>query len=127
MKIKRLGLLTALAATGLFAAACAETGTNTARNASPAVNASPAANTNTKPVAPAASPAALNIPFPDVERMPLAEAKKAFDDGSAVFVDTHSAASFDVQRIKGAVNIPPDQIAKADSLPKGKKIIAYCS
>lgn len=125
MKIKRLGLLTALAATGLFAAACAETGTNTARNASPATNASPAVNA--APAAPAAPPAARNIPFPDVERIPLAEAKKAFDDGSAVFVDTHSAASFEVQHVKGAVNIPPDQIAKADSLPKGKKIIAYCS
>lgn len=125
MKIKRLGLLTALAATALFAAACAETGTNTARNASPATNASPAVNA--APAAPAAPPAARNIPFPDVERIPLAEAKKAFDDGSAIFVDTHSAASFEVQHVKGAVNIPPDQIAKADSLPKGKKIIAYCS
>ncbi len=125
MKIKRLGLLTALAATGLFAAACAETGTNTARNASPATNASPAVNAT--PAATAAPPAARNIPFPDVERIPLAEAKKAFDDGSAVFVDTHSAASFEVQHVKGAINIPPDQIAKADSLPKGKKIIAYCS
>ncbi len=125
MKIKRLGLLTALAATGLFAAACAETGTNTARNASPATNASPAVNA--APAATAAPPAARNIPFPDVERIPLAEAKKAFDDGSAVFVDTHSAASFEVQHVKGAINIPPDQIAKADSLPKGKKIIAYCS
>ncbi|MBX3268167.1 MAG: rhodanese-like domain-containing protein [Acidobacteria bacterium] len=125
MKIKRLGLLTALAASGLFAAACAETGTNTARNASPATNASPAVNA--APAAPAAPPAARNIPFPDVERIPLAEAKKAFDDGSAVFVDTHSAASFEVQHVKGAINIPPDQIAKADSLPKGKKIIAYCS
>lgn len=125
MKIKRLGLLTALAATALFAAACAETGTNTARNASPATNASPAVNAT--PAATAAPPAARNIPFPDVERIPLAEAKKAFDDGSAVFVDTHSAASFEVQHVKGAINIPPDQIAKADSLPKGKKIIAYCS
>lgn len=126
MKIKRLGLLTALAATGLFAAACTETATNTARNASPATNASPAANA--APAAPAAPATARNIPFPDVERIPLAKAKKAFDDGSAVFVDTHSAASFEVQRVKGAINIPPDQIAaKANSIPKGKKIIAYCS
>lgn len=125
MKIKRLGLLTALAATGLFAAACAETGTNTARNSQPAASSSPAVNA--APAAPAAPPAARNIPFPDVERIPLAEAKKAFDDGSAIFVDTHSAASFEVQHVKGAINIPPDQIAKADSLPKGKKIIAYCS
>ncbi len=122
MKIKRLGLLTALAATGLFASACAETGTNTALDSQPAAGSSPAVN-----AAPAAPATARNIPFPDVERIPLAEAKKAFDDGSAVFVDTHSAASFEVQRIKNAINIPPDQIAKADSLPKGKKIIAYCS
>lgn len=125
MKIKRLGLLTALAATALFAAACAETGTNTARNSQPAAGSSPAVNA--APAATAAPPATRNIPFPDVERIPLAEAKKAFDDGSAIFVDTHSAASFEVQHVKGAINIPPDQIAKADSLPKGKKIIAYCS
>ena len=64
----------------------------------------------------------------DAPRISLADAKKEFDAGTAVFVDTHSPQQFAVQHIPGAINIPANDVGdKADKLPKGKKIIAYCS
>jgi 3-mercaptopyruvate sulfurtransferase SseA len=61
-------------------------------------------------------------------RISLAEAKKEFDAGNAVFVDTRVETSFNQERIKGAINIPAEAVAtRYNEIPKGKKIIAYCS
>lgn len=64
----------------------------------------------------------------DATRITLADAKKDFDAGTAVFVDTRDMSSYRSLRIKGAVNIP---LASVDFLwkevPRDKKIIAYCS
>ena len=61
-------------------------------------------------------------------RISLAEAKKEFDAGSAVFVDTRSVAAFQQEHIKGAINVPADALeARYKEIPTGKKIIAYCS
>ncbi len=61
-------------------------------------------------------------------RISLADAKKDYDARTAVFVDTHSADQYARQHIPGAINISvSDLAAKEDKLPKGKKIIAYCS
>ena len=69
-------------------------------------------------------------PRPDdgAPRISLADAKKYFDAGTAVFIDTHSAEQFAKQHIPGAFNISvSDLAAKENKIPKGKKIIAYCS
>ena len=64
----------------------------------------------------------------DAPRITLADAKKDFDAGNAVFIDTRGADQFKQEHVKGALNITAAEIAaKADTLPKGKKIIAYCS
>lgn len=64
----------------------------------------------------------------DSPRISLADAKKAFDDGSAIFIDTHPKAAYDADHIKGAINLTvQDFEAKFNTIPKGKKIIAYCS
>lgn len=64
----------------------------------------------------------------DAPRISLADAKKAYDAGEAVMVDVRGADAFKFERIKGAVNIPIGQIeANMDKIPKGKKIIVYCS
>lgn len=61
-------------------------------------------------------------------RISLADAKKDFDAGSAVFIDTHVKEQYDVQHISGAINIPYAEFEKnLNKIPKGKKIIAYCS
>ena len=64
----------------------------------------------------------------DAPRITLAEAKKDFDNKSAVFVDTHTKEQFDLEHIPGAINVQANTIKQnLDKIPKGKKIIAYCS
>ncbi len=61
-------------------------------------------------------------------RISLADAKKDFDAGKAIFVDTRAAESFKLEHIKGAINIPAGDFETLyTELPKDKKIIAYCS
>ena len=61
-------------------------------------------------------------------RISLADAKKDFDSGTAVFLDTHAPDQYAQRHIKGSINIPANQLdAYFNKIPKGKKIIAYCS
>ena len=64
----------------------------------------------------------------DAPRISLADAKKAFDDRTAVFIDTHTAEQFALEHIPGAINIQANTIKQnLSKVPKDKKIIAYCS
>jgi hypothetical protein len=64
----------------------------------------------------------------DAPRISLADAKKAYDAGEAVMIDVRDKAAYNQERIKGALNIPLAEVAShMDKLPKGKKIIVYCS
>ncbi|CAN5480069.1 hypothetical protein BH10ACI2_BH10ACI2_08180 [soil metagenome] len=63
----------------------------------------------------------------EVPRININDAKKAFDDGSAVFIDARSVEAYKEEHIKGAIIIEGAKPDRFDSLPKGKKIIAYCS
>ena len=64
----------------------------------------------------------------EVPRMSLADAKKAFDDKSAVIIDARPEASYNEEHIAGAINIPfGQQDTMMDKIPKGKKLIIYCS
>lgn len=89
------------------------------------VKANTAANTATTNAA--TKPAAAD-PADDAPRITLADAKKDFDAGNAVFVDTRAEVQFKQERIKGAINIPMEAVeTKYKDIPTGKKIIAYCS
>lgn len=63
----------------------------------------------------------------EVPRITIEEAKKSFDDGTAVFVDSRSVDAYKLEHIKGALFIEGAADNRFDSLPKGKKIIVYCS
>ena len=64
----------------------------------------------------------------DAPRITLADAKKEFDAGNAVFVDTRAEAAYKNERIKGAINITMNSAEEEYAkIPAGKKIIAYCS
>jgi 3-mercaptopyruvate sulfurtransferase SseA len=85
-----------------------------------------------KVVANAATPAAADSHdaehADDAPRITLADAKAAYDAGEAVIVDTRPSESYKQEHIKGALNFTASDVAaKADTLPKAKKIIAYCS
>jgi predicted sulfurtransferase len=63
-----------------------------------------------------------------VPRINVQEAKKEFDAGNTVFIDTRAEATYKVEHIKGAINITMDTVEQRyKNIPKGKKIIAYCS
>jgi len=64
----------------------------------------------------------------DAPRISLADAKKDFDNGTAVFIDTHVKQQYDNEHIPGAINVQANLVKEQfDRIPKGKKLIAYCS
>lgn len=78
----------------------------------------PAANANQKSAAPAQ----------DAPRISLEDAKKDFDAGTAIFVDTRAEVPYQQEHIKGAINIPAEAMeTRYKEIPTDKKIIAYCS
>ena len=67
-------------------------------------------------------------PLASAPRISLADAKKAFDEGNVVFVDTRADAAYKAERVKGAINIPAEAFqTRYAEVPKDKKIITYCS
>jgi 3-mercaptopyruvate sulfurtransferase SseA len=64
----------------------------------------------------------------DAPRITLADAKKEFDAGTAIFVDTRAEVAYKDGHIKGAINIPAEAMElRYKEIPTDKKIIAYCS
>jgi predicted sulfurtransferase len=64
----------------------------------------------------------------DAPRISLADAKKDFDAGNVVFVDTRADVAYKQEHIKGAINVPMEAVEmRYREIPANKKIIAYCS
>jgi 3-mercaptopyruvate sulfurtransferase SseA len=64
----------------------------------------------------------------DVSRVTLLEAKKAYDDKAAVFIDVRDAGSYATSHIPGALNIPVNEIDKHyKELDPNQWIITYCT
>jgi len=64
----------------------------------------------------------------DAPRITLAEAKKDFDGGGAIFIDTRGEETFKTEHIKGAMNMPVEFAEmRYKEIPANKKIIVYCS
>lgn len=78
---------------------------------------------------PQTSPTAKNEdPLARVPRISLEDAKKAFDEGGVVFVDTRAEVQYREEHVKGSINIPAEAFeARYGEVPKNKKIITYCS
>ena len=77
---------------------------------------------------PKAAPLPLQDDGHDAPRISLADAKKHFDDKTAVFIDTHPSTMYDLEHIPGAINIQPNAIKQSlDKIPRGQTIIVYCS
>jgi predicted sulfurtransferase len=68
----------------------------------------------------------------DVPLIALDEAKKHFDNDTAIFVDSRGEAEYDTKHIAGAIRLPIVTLDKfgdmlSDTLPKDKLIITYCT
>ena len=79
----------------------------------------------------AASQPAVEQPGPSEEqpvRLSLEDAKVAFDDGSALFLDVRSESSYMASHIPGAVSIPLAEIEpRIAELDPNQWIITYCT
>jgi hypothetical protein len=65
---------------------------------------------------------------PEIVRVPLAQAKSAFDNQQALFLDVRSAESYATGHIRGAINIPLAQILDSyHRLDPSRWIILYCT
>ncbi len=64
----------------------------------------------------------------DVQKTSLEDAKTAFDNKEALFVDVRSSPSYAGSHIPGAISIPEDQVINhVNELDPYRWIITYCS
>lgn len=69
-----------------------------------------------------------SIPYPDVPRVSLVDAKAAYDQGSAVFLDVRGTSDYLAEHITGAISIPETQIeSRINELNPQDWIITYCT
>lgn len=81
------------------------------------------------PQNPSAKPTVnINIPYSNVPRVSLADAKASFDNKSAVFVDVRDLDVYNADHIPGALNIPLGEFdARYSQLDPNQWIITYCT
>ena len=69
-----------------------------------------------------------NIPYPDVPRLPVAQAREGHQTGAILFVDTRSAENFEIAHIPGAISLPSGaNDAAYTALPRDVQIVTYCT
>lgn len=81
-----------------------------------------------EPTAPAFTQPQPAIPFREIPRVSLADAKAAYDTKSAVFVDVRGDPYFSQDHIPSALNIAGDELAsRLEELDPAAWIITYCT
>ncbi len=64
----------------------------------------------------------------NIQRVSLADAKAAFDQNAALFLDVRDADSYNISHIVGAVNIPLGELgSRLNELDRNQWIITYCT
>jgi 3-mercaptopyruvate sulfurtransferase SseA len=67
-------------------------------------------------------------PYIEVPRVSLEDAKAAFDNGTAIFVDVRLSTSYQQEHIPGALSIPFAELkARIQELDPSQWIITYCT
>lgn len=75
-----------------------------------------------------AAPIAEEIPYPEIARASLTDAKAALEAGAAILVDVRSADAYAGQHIDGAISIPTAEIeTRLTELDPNAWIIPYCT
>jgi 3-mercaptopyruvate sulfurtransferase SseA len=71
---------------------------------------------------------AVAIPYPDVPRVSLQDAKAAYDLKNAIFIDVRGEPYYSEEHIPGALSITYDELSSnLQSLKKTDWIIPYCT
>jgi len=74
------------------------------------------------------TPGAPEQSLASAKRITREDAIKMVAAKKAVYVDVRPKDQYDIEHIKGAINIPLGEIvAKMNELPKGKYIVTYCA
>lgn len=69
-----------------------------------------------------------DIPYPEVERVSLGDAKAAFDAGEAVFIDVRGDQVYAMAHIPDALSIAlSDLTIRMNELDPQQRIITYCT
>ena len=115
------GALLALVAGANFACHSTTAGT-AATTATTATTAAPDANA-------ANAPAPSQNPEDSMPRVRVEDAKAEVGSGKAVIIDVRGTDAWKVAHVEGALDIQLADLEKSDfkNLPKGKRIIAYCT
>lgn len=72
--------------------------------------------------------AQAEIPLAEIERVSLADAKTAFDQNRALFLDVRDPESYAASHIPGARNIPLTNLeSRLNELSPDQWIITYCT
>jgi 3-mercaptopyruvate sulfurtransferase SseA len=88
----------------------------------PAIPVTPNPNVQITPVNP------VEQSLESARRITREEAIKMVGAHKAVYVDVRTKDQYDIGHIKGAINIPSNEVAaRMKELPKGKFIITYCA
>lgn len=73
-------------------------------------------------------PPQADIPYPEVARVSLEDAKSAYDNAAAVFVDVRGEQYYQQAHIAGAVSLPEEQLPqRLGELNPQEWIITYCT
>lgn len=84
-------------------------------------------------VAPTVTPVAdvhseEGLPYPDVPRISLADAKAAYDAKNVIIVDVRGQDDYAAAHIPGALSLPLAELeTRAQELPRDGTIITYCT
>lgn len=70
----------------------------------------------------------LDIPFPKISRVSLSDAKSAYDNNTAIFIDVRDSGSYKAGHIVNALNIPLTELEdRLAEIPRDRWIITYCT
>ncbi|MFN8484433.1 MAG: rhodanese-like domain-containing protein [Anaerolineae bacterium] len=127
-----LGVVAVLAVLGLGfvlgKAVNPSSSTQVAAPQSPAQAQNPASQALPTPQFDVTVAAAANAQLAHVPRINLDQAKQKLTDPNVLFVDARSAQEFAQGHIKGAINVPVNDVDKYLSrLPQDKELIVYCA
>ncbi len=86
------------------------------------------ANPFNKPAAPEPTFYPGESAYPEIPRLSLKDARQAFDDKSAIFIDVRDPSSYDAGHIPGALSIPASGLSsRLGEFNKDDWIITYCT
>jgi hypothetical protein len=77
---------------------------------------------------PVTVPQEQDIPYPEISRVSLPDAKAALDQGTAILVDVRGEQYYQQSHIAGALSLPEDQLPdRIGELDPQDWIITYCT